>query len=84
MKDPSARDHASIECRIRDTAGSAIYRSAIPYVAHLEKSACFQGGKRSYQNKYPGAAGAAIRDVTTAMVARIEGATTAAWRLAAQ
>jgi hypothetical protein len=41
-------------------------------MAHIEKAATFNGGKRSFGNKYPGEAGAAIRSVTAEILLRLQ------------
>ncbi|MGO9487011.1 MAG: ParA family protein [Rhodomicrobium sp.] len=47
------------------------FASAIPLIQHIQKAALFMKDKRSYQNKYPGEAGRALRDVTTEMIKRV-------------
>jgi chromosome partitioning protein len=46
------------------------FPSAIPLIQHIQKAALFMKDKRSYQNKYPGEAGRALRDVTAEMIKR--------------
>jgi len=47
------------------------FASAIPMIGHIQKAALFVREERSYQNKYPGAAGQALRDVTAEILERI-------------
>ena len=46
------------------------FASAIPLIQHIQKAALFMKEKRSYQNKYPGDAGRALRDVTAEIIKR--------------
>ncbi len=47
------------------------FPAAIPLIQHIQKAALFMKEKRSYQNKYPGDAGRALRDVTAEMIRRV-------------
>src|SRR5262245_23796159 len=48
------------------------FRSAVPLVQHIQKAAMFMKEKRSYQNKYPGEAGTAFRDIAIELLSRIQ------------
>ena len=52
------------------------FPSAIPLIQHIQKAALFMRDKRSYQNKYPGDAGRALREVTAEMIKRVRAGTT--------
>ena len=46
------------------------FPAAIPMIGHIQKAALFMKDKRSYQNKYPGDAGKALREVTAELIKR--------------
>lgn len=48
------------------------FAAAIPLVHHIQKAALFLQEKRSYQNKYPGEAGQALRSATEELLNRLE------------
>lgn len=47
------------------------FKSAVPSIPHIQKAALFVAEGRSFQNKYPGEAGAAIRSVTAEILTRL-------------
>lgn len=47
------------------------FDTSIPMVPQLQKAACYFPDGRSYQNKYPGDAGTALRSLTTEILTRI-------------
>jgi chromosome partitioning protein len=74
MKNARCDSDSLIERHMREAAGAAstgCFAAAIPAVAHIERSALHNGEMRSFQNKYPGDAGAAIRAVTSELLARV-------------
>ncbi len=71
MKDMrSATDQMTHEFLSRD-GSLRCFPAAIPLIQHIQKAALFMKEKRSYQNKYPGEAGRALRDVTAEMIRRV-------------
>jgi chromosome partitioning protein len=71
MKDTrSPVDFMTHEFLAKD-ASLRCFDAAIPLVQHIQKAALFLKDKRSYQNKYPGAAGQALREVTAELLNRV-------------
>ncbi len=71
MKDMrSPTDQMTHEFLSKDD-GLRCFPAAIPLIQHIQKAALFLKEKRSYQNKYPGDAGRALREVTKEMIRRV-------------
>ncbi len=71
MKDMrSPVDQMTHDYLSNDTSLSC-FTSAIPLIGHIQKAALFVREERSYQNKYPGNAGQALREVTAEILARV-------------
>jgi chromosome partitioning protein len=71
MKDMrSPTDQMTHEFLSKDE-GLRCFPAAIPLIQHIQKAALFLKEKRSYQNKYPGDAGRALREVTKEMIKRV-------------
>ncbi|MCH9807583.1 MAG: ParA family protein [Alphaproteobacteria bacterium] len=49
------------------------FKSCIPMIPHIQKATLFSRETRSYQNKYPGEAGQAIRSITAELIGRLGG-----------
>lgn len=47
------------------------FRTAVPSIPHIQKAAMYVADGRSFQNKYPAQAGAAIKNVTAEILARV-------------
>jgi chromosome partitioning protein len=71
MKDMRSQSDHVMHDLLRDKRELRCFRSAVPLVPHIQKAAMFTQEKRSYQNKYPGEAGAAFRDIATELLGRL-------------
>lgn len=56
---------------LRSNSDLRCFRSAIPMVPHLQKAALYVHDQRSYQNKYPGEVGHALRSIAGEVVTRV-------------
>jgi chromosome partitioning protein len=51
----------------------ACFPAAVPMIQHIQKAALCASEPRSFQNKYPGAAGRALRAIATELLERVSG-----------
>jgi chromosome partitioning protein len=91
MKNARTPSDTVVERQMRAAANVGYFAATVPWVAHIEHSALYSGAKRSFQNKYPGESGTAIRSITTETLARLAAASvkrpaaaSTIWRMAAE
>lgn len=58
--------------RLVENSENRCFSTAIPHMTYIQRAAIFDPRERTYQSKYPGAAGASIRSVTSELVRRLE------------
>lgn len=74
MAEPHLETDQTIEEYLRCNDALRCFPASIPMTPHIKKANLFQRDKRSFQNKYPGEAGRAIRTIAEEMLARISAA----------
>lgn len=75
MKDMRSEMDGMIHDMLRTNPELQCFQSAVPLIAHIQKAALFNRERRSYLNKYPGAAGSALRALTEEVLQRCQGGT---------
>ncbi len=74
MAEPQLETDQTIEEYLRSNAALQCFAASVPMTPHIKKANLFQRDRRSFQNKYPGEAGRAIRAIGDEMLARIASA----------
>jgi chromosome partitioning protein len=71
MKQPGSETDQMIHELLLANREMACFPDAVPMIQHIQKSALCAAELRSFQNKYPGAAGSALRAISAGMLQRI-------------
>lgn len=72
LQQMNSAEDAIMERLIREDEALHAFRSSIPNVGHLQKASLFTPPDRSYNAKYPGDAGNAIRDICMEIRTRLQ------------
>jgi chromosome partitioning protein len=72
MKQPGSETDGMIHELLLGNREMACFPDAVPMIQHIQKSALCATELRSFQNKYPGAAGSALRAISAGLLQRIE------------
>jgi chromosome partitioning protein len=71
MKQPGSETDEMIHELLLANREMACFPDAVPMIQHIQKSALCATELRSFQNKYPGAAGSALRAISAGLLQRI-------------
>jgi chromosome partitioning protein len=73
MKRPGSETDEMIHELLLANRDLACFPEAVPMIQHIQKSALCAAELKSFQNKYPGAAGSALRAISASLLQRIAG-----------
>jgi chromosome partitioning protein len=71
MKQPGSETDETIHELLLANPEMACFSDAVPMIQHIQKSALCSMEPRSFQNKYPGEAGRALRAIAAGMLQRV-------------